>query len=208
MRITFIRHAESETNASDRAAGSASVGLSPKGERQADLLARRTPRFDADRFVVSDLARARLTAKRAFDPSIRFEQHPLWRERHFGVIRGMRWAEASAQYPALFGTGREAFHAKPPEGESWNDVHRRIVEALDGIMSSLFHHTLIVTHGGPIRLVACALLALDPATHMWRFEVGNTSVSSFDLVDGTPILTRWNDVSHLGVERSEPGAPS
>ncbi len=206
MRITFIRHAESETNASDRAAGSASVGLSPEGERQSDLLARRTPSFDADRFVVSDLARARLTAERAFDPSIQFEQHPLWQERDFGVIRGMRWAEASAQYPALFGTGSEAFHAEPPAGESWNDVHERVVKALDDIMSSSFEHTLIVTHGGPIRLVACALLELDPATQMWRFEVDNTSVSSFDLVDGTPILTRWNDVSHLGTERSGPRA--
>ena len=206
MRITLIRHAESETNASDRAAGSLHVGLSPKGERQADLLGRRTPAFDADHFLVSDLARARLTAERGFDPSIQFQQRPLWRERHFGVIQGMRWAEASAQYPELFGADGDAFYAKPPEGEAWSDVHQRVVEALDDIMSSSSEDTLIVSHGGPIRLVACALLGLDPATHMWRFLVDNTSVSSFDLVDGTPILTAWNDISHLGAERSRPGS--
>ena len=206
VRITFIRNAASKTNASDLSAGSASVGLSPEGEPQSDLLAQHTPTLDADRFIISDLARARLTAEKAFNPSIRFEKNSLWQERDFGIIRGTNWVGVPVQYPTLFGTGCGAFSAEPPKGESLNDVDERVGKALAILMSSHFGHTLIVTHEGSIRLVACALLGLNPATQMWGFEVDNTSVSTFDLMDSTPILTRWNDGSHLGAARSDPRA--
>ena len=130
-----------------------------------------------------------------------------WRERHFGTQVPLTVEDALTQYPAVFDyEGGGFFDAKTEHGESWADVDRRIADALEEILNSGDGHVVVFAHGGPIMLVMCRLLNLNPLTHWWRYTVENTAIAMFEesrsptALGSHIVLAGWNDVSHLPVE--------
>ena len=206
MRLTLIRHAESEANRSQMIGGR-SPGLTTEGVAQASRLAARVSELGWDRLIASDLPRARQTLLLAFGEQAPAELDPRWREQEVGRLEGLTLAQAQAKCPAVFDPDiNTAFYARPPGGESLNDLAQRVRVALADVMSSSSGHVVIVTHGGPIRLAACLLLDLDPLRHVASFAVDNTAIGTFDIQEGHVTITRWNDVAHLGGHTSVPGA--
>ncbi len=55
----------------------------------------------------------------------------------------------------------------------------------------------VFPHGGAIRLAWRVLMGVDPATHMWRVAVDNTSLARFVIGGPQPRMIAWNDVAHL-----------
>ena len=126
---------------------------------------------------------------------------PAWRERDWAGPEGMPADAARARYPALFDfEGGGWFEAKTEDGESNADLDRRVRVALEEIISRNDSHVAVFTHGGPIRLAICAVLGLDPRTHMWRFNVENTALATLQRAPWGLVVTGWNDVSHLPAE--------
>src|SRR5204862_7773883 len=92
MSIFLIRHGETTGNAA-RIVQRPDIPLSPRGEAQAERLARRLAREGITTILSSDLKRAAMTAEhlsRAVALGITFE--PLLHERNFGDIRGTAYA--------------------------------------------------------------------------------------------------------------------
>ena len=208
MRLTLIRHAESEANRSETIGGRA-VGLTVEGVAQASRLAVRVSDLAWDRLIASDLPRARQTVLVAFGEDAQPELDPRWREREVGRLEGTTYAEAQADCPGLFDPDiNTAFYARPPGGESLDDLAQRVRVALADVMSISSGHVVVVTHGGPIRLAACLLLGLDPLRHVWSFAADNTAIGAFDIEDGHVAMMRWNDVAHLagGSPAEDPSA--
>lgn len=160
--IVLLRHAAT-TGAGVCQGARHDLPLSEEGRRQAHEAARRLG--PVDRCVVSPLGRAQATAAVLGVPP---QVDLRWRERDFGVWEGRGWSQVLEEVPPEARDDVTAYlRYTPPRGEPWSRVGARVGEALDEL-ANLGGVTLVVTHGGPIRIaVAHALgIALETAVRL------------------------------------------
>ena len=171
MSIFLIRHGETTGNAA-RIIQRPDIPLSPRGQAQAERLARRIAEAGITGILSSDLARAAMTAEhlsRVTGLPVAFES--LLHERNFGDIRGTAYADL----------GFDPFELSyaPPNGESWDVFHARVDRAwarVREIAAATQGHLAVVTHGLVCRSLAGRHLALpEGQTVPERWE--NTSVT-------------------------------
>jgi broad specificity phosphatase PhoE len=200
-RILLIRHGETAGNAA-RVVQKPDIPLSPRGEAQADALARRLAGDGITQIFSSDLERAAATARRlraTTGAPIAFD--PLLQERNFGDVRGTPYDQLGFD---LF----EPNYA-PPNGETWEMFHARVDQAWERIqaMAASTAGTLaVVTHGLVCRSIAARHVRLaDGMLVPEKWE--NTSVTIVDAQ--TPWrVSMLNDIAHLENPelRPSPGA--
>jgi len=171
MSIFLIRHGETVGNAS-RVVQHPDNPLSPRGEAQAERLARRLAGAGIARIVSSDFARAASTARaleRVLGVPLTFD--PLLQERSFGDLRGTPYAELAVD---MFAPGYA-----PPNGETWEVFHRRVDRAwarVQALAADTVGHLAVVTHGLVCRSLAerhLVLAAGEIAPLKWE----NTSLT-------------------------------
>lgn len=199
MRLTLIRHAESESNAAEDISGDGTE-LTALGFAQAKALGTRRPELGNTRLISSDMVRAQQTVETAFGSGTEITYDPRWRERDFGRLVGLTWTEASKSFPKFLDPSipfsRAAYDWPAPDGESWAQMALRVQGAIAHLLTDNLD-TVVVCHGGPIRIAVCLLLKLDPALHVWNFWPANVSIARLDLQEGAGILESWNDISHV-----------
>lgn len=119
------------------------VALSAEGREQVAALADRVAHGVT--VVSSPALRARTTAA-AFSANVSLDRR--WAERDFGEWEFRPWDDCWADAPEAL-AGIDAYVAyTPPGGEPLEAVATRVAEALE----ELDEPTVVVTHGGPIRL--------------------------------------------------------
>ena len=144
VRVSLVRHGQTDWNVDHRLLGWTDIPLNLAGEREARLLG---PAVEISRYTEvwsSDLGRAIDTARLAgwqATPDVRL------REIDFGEIEGLTWKE-------LDGDVREGLAAfdrfVAPGGESVAGFVGRVSDFLDGLVAGSH---MAVTHGGVIRAV-------------------------------------------------------
>ncbi|MFC7138449.1 histidine phosphatase family protein [Halosimplex aquaticum] len=202
--IVAVRHGETTWNRKQRLQGWAPAPLTDRGREQADCLgAALTERHDFDRILSSDLHRAEETVeilREHVDAPVTFE--PAWRERDVGVYQGLLFDEMFERFPEyeLDAAGPEAAHKRPESGESLVDVRDRVVERWETTLAECEsgETVLIVTHGGPIRLLLGHLKDLDIVETILEQSQGNCSINEFEVdhETGAVRIVRENDTSH------------
>ena len=130
--------------------------------------------------VSSDLWRATATADCLSSARPRLPHEPGFREIHFGAWEQRSFAQAEADQPSLI----RAFWDSPgqitaPDGESWDDVTKRVWAALDRHLESTDpgpKDLIIVAHFGAI--LACLQRALGvSAVQVFSHKIDNLSVT-------------------------------
>ncbi len=162
-RLLLVRHGETAWNAAGRLQGHTDIELNDSGRAQAQTIAAAVAGAGLVGVWTSDLSRARQTGEIVAGslglPPPRVE--PDLRERRFGVFEGLTRDECATRHP-------EAWHAwttrtaAPPGGESREDAVARLTAALTRILTATAGPTLVVSHGGLMRL--------------WLMEVLGTTV--------------------------------
>lgn len=187
MRLTLVRHGESEGNLSRRHGGHYDFALSADGVKQAAAIAERLKSETFDAIYVSDLTRTKQTA----EPIIR--THPntpatfdeRLREKHLGIHEGKHQDEAEFDK-----------WGSPEGGESQDAFRARIVSFIDDLWEHhRDEHVLLVTHGGTITTLLMHLAnSKDTKTH----HPGNASISivEFD-VEKNHTIHLIGDQTHL-----------
>jgi probable phosphoglycerate mutase len=193
--VWFIRHGETEWNASRRFQGHLDIPLSPTGVGQAFRLAERVARsrLAFDGLYSSDLRRATETAlPLAQALHLPLVTSPLLREIHVGSLAGLSREEAEARFPEFVAqASRDPWNTPRPGGESMAQVAGRLLDFLEGLPPG---RHLVVTHGGVIR--AALKLALDLNGEAWRrFHIQNTSITRILFPDKEVLSV--GDVGHL-----------
>lgn len=141
MTIFIVRHGETDGNAS-RLIQAPETPLNERGMAQAEALAERLAREGVARILVSDYARARMTAdavQRATGAPL--EVDPRLRERDFGDWRGV----SHDDIPHFMDDG-----VVPPNGESWEAFHARAEAAWERVArdaGAAEGNVVAVTHG-------------------------------------------------------------
>ena len=160
MTILLIRHGETDWNREPaRCLGWAEVGLNETGRAQARDQGRALAGLGLELIVSSHLRRARETAEivRGELGGLELVLDPRLAETHRGEWEQRLYAEIMAEDA---GTSRE-YREHPetfrfPGGESLADQQRRVLAALRDVARD-GRATLVVTHGGSIRLTRCFL---------------------------------------------------
>lgn len=186
MRLTLVRHGESEGNVQKRYGGHYDFALTDAGKAQAGAIARRLASERFDHIYVSDLARTRDTAAPiiAAHPDTPVTYDARIREKHLGVHEGKPHDEAEIDK-----------WGDPEGGERQAELRERIISFLDDIYEQHRDgHVLIVSHGGFITTMIMHLADSDDKT---KHHPSNASISIVDFdIEGHTIHV-VGDTGHL-----------
>lgn len=200
VRLILVRHGLTAWNKDDRFQGMRDIGLSPEGEEQARLLAKRLSREELHAIYSSDLKRAWETATRIESGrGIPIIPEPRLRELDFGGWEGLTYSEVQARHPkALRRWEEDPWSEAPHGGESLRQLTERVGGILQEIVQEPSGQTvLVVAHGGSLQVLLCLTLNLHPKAR-WQFLLHPASVSELSLDKKGAVLSLLNDTSHLG----------
>jgi alpha-ribazole phosphatase len=93
----------------------------------------------------------------------------------------------------------------PPAGESLGQTHARVLRFLEGVAAEHPRDTvLIVTHGGPLRMVVAGLLGM-PLAAAFRLRMDNCGLTVCESFPRSPTVATVNDTCHLrGLASADP----
>lgn len=197
--ILLIRHGETDWNREKRLQGYIDIALNQIGVEQAQLIAKVLSRENIEVAYASDLSRA-------FDTAVEIAKHhqlevhkePGLRERCYGEIQGMTYAEIEVTHP-------ENYHAwytrnaefSPKGGESLRFFYERVTSTITQIAKRHLGKTiLIVAHGGVLDCMYRVATKID-ISEKHKIELLNTSLNRL-VFDGENFqIVHWGDTSHL-----------
>lgn len=189
--VLLMRHGETAWNANKRLQGWAPVGLSDRGREQAATVASYLDgngSLTPDRVVASDLQRTRETTElvlSVIDVPVQFEA--VWRERDLGVYQGLPYTTVKDQFPAFGPASATAADQTPESGESLVHVADRVTTGWDDLLAASDPEecVLVVTHGGPIRLLLGHLRDVSIEKALVDESPRNCSLTEIGIADGT-----------------------
>jgi probable phosphoglycerate mutase len=208
----LVRHGETPLSAQRRFAGRGDIPLTQLGMDQAAATAARLAARGVDAVVTSPLRRARSTAEavaQAARAALTVDDDLA--ETDFGSWEGMSFAEVGARWPAEMAAWLADTEAAPPGGESFAEVSRRVLAALDRLLRAYpDKKVVVVSHVTPVKTLICRALLASPAT-MFRMHLDVASISEVAwFQDGAAMLRSLNDTAHLrgDMPRSERKLPA
>ncbi len=198
MKILLVRHGITKLHESDRFWGKTDIPLSKTGIKQAEKLRDRLAPEKVDAIYASTLRRARATAEIiASGHKVATTPCEELCECGFGYIEGLTFEEIKRLHPALAQALIDRKAVDFPGGESIEQLNDRVKNFLQRLEKHKPGETvLIVSHGGPIRLMICNLLGLG-LEHWMQISISMASLSIVETYPDTAILSLLNDVSHL-----------
>lgn len=171
-RVFLIRHADASEGPRDPDRGG---HLTPLGQRQADVLARRLANWQIDAIVCSDMYRAQETAEavHAYHPGVPLLVDPDFRELSTGKL--------------------EAFE----RGELEVDLPARLESAWQKLVTLPWGVTVLITHNGLIKYLLGRTLKYE-ASLKPRFHSAQTGITALQVKSkGRALLQFFNDTRHL-----------
>ena len=177
MRLIWVRHGETVENAQRKYLGHSDAPLAEEGIAQAERLAGQLYREIQPPLAVytSDLQRCTATADiLARQWGIAPQKVPALRELSFGDWELLTYEQVMQQDPERARSWYDdPFSAKPPNGESLQELGKRVDEWLRSLLEQQAAHgqetCLLVSHGGVIRWFQAAWLQRDPGQY-WQVE--------------------------------------
>ncbi|MDA8346103.1 MAG: histidine phosphatase family protein [Thermaerobacter sp.] len=190
--LYLIRHGQTAWNAERRTQGQMDVPLDATGLHQAQEVARAFRSVPLRRIYASPLQRAMQTAAPlAAMAGVAVQQDARLKERNWGVYQGTTREEAAMLHPDVEKMLRRSPRtARPPGGESFEDLCARIGPVLREIGAAGDGPVAVVCHGGTISAGLQVLLGVGgwPKT---RFLIDNASVSLVELTSRGEVIAHF-----------------
>lgn len=168
-RLIFIRHGETDWNATGRLQGHKDIPLNPRGRDQAASVGRLVRKLlgpeglAEQHFIASPMLRTRETMQIAreamgLDP-FAYAMDDRLKEITFGAWEGLTWRDIKERHAA---DARARSHDKwgfvPPQGESYAQLCDRVEPLLAGVTGD----SIVVSHGGVARAFLHLLAGVEP----------------------------------------------
>ena len=203
QRLTLIRHALTDWNASGRFQGVADIELNEEGRDQARRLADYVVRLEPDAVVYSSpLKRAVETARIAF-PGRALRLDPRLKEIDFGEFEG-RTQEENERHPAWAEWYADPYGRPAPGGESYAMLRERAVAWMEEVVAAGVPHVVAVTHSGTIQRLLAHVLGVEKVRWRKRIYLRHASVSRVLFKGDEVLVERVNDTRHLLREGGDP----
>lgn len=200
--LVLVRHGRTEWNAAGRIQGSGDSPLTSDGVGAAKALGwrlARSGRRQPTACYASPLGRAHRTAElicaQLSEPLVVLAEHAL-RERSYGCLEGLTYAEQIAQHPEVHARNRsgELEYAPPGGGESRAEVALRALDALTAIARRHpGERVLVVTHSGLLGIIARRIIGLSAPARSGTLRMPNAAVNLLRWRDGGWQIALWGD---------------
>ncbi|MES2187774.1 MAG: histidine phosphatase family protein [Pseudomonadota bacterium] len=206
-RIIAIRHGETAWNVDTRIQGQLDIPLNGVGEWQAQQVATALAEEPVAAVYTSDLRRAHGTAlPLASTRGITAQLETGLRERGFGSLEGMTFAEIEHQLPeqARRWRTREPDYVPEGGGESLLQFRERVTDTLDRLAARHAGEQIVVVgHGGVMDVLYRAATGQElQAPRTWK--LGNAAINRLLWTPQGLALVGWADDTHLQrTERDE-----
>lgn len=107
-----------------------------------------------------------------------------FQEMDFGCFDGVAFDDLQAQWPILETFWEDPATHQLPQAESLADFHQRVTNAWERQLELLSEDTLIIAHGGTIRMILAHVLATDWRNPAWysTLQIGNHSVTHIQVL--------------------------
>jgi broad specificity phosphatase PhoE len=187
IKVTLVRHGETEWSLSGRHTGRSDIPLTPRGEANAARLQGRLADSSPVLVLSSPLQRARRTCELAGFGD-RMQIDPDLAEWDYGQYEGRKTADIHQELPdwSLFRDGC-------PGGETAEDVGRRAdrviarVRAVDG-------DAILFAHGHLLRVLAARWVSLPAESgSLLLLAPASVSILSYEHSLTEPAIALWND---------------
>ncbi len=190
-RLILVRHGESELNRDGIFYGQLDPELTEKGVRQAEEAKEILRAFHYDEIYVSDLVRARDTARILNHRELQVIETERLRELNFGIFEGLKYDEILERYPEEEALWREQWQDYDYEsGESVRELQRRTVEFIEEKLEE-DKDILVVAHWGVINCVLSHYLT-GGLEGYWKFATDNCGIAVINFRDKFPVLEGLN----------------
>ena len=213
MKIYFVRHGESESNAGDILLGP-TTGLTPKGREQAAFVAERLKKIPIDIILSSTLTRAKQTAEIVNDElskPIQFSDLLIEKKTPSEKIGKPKDDPERLKIDEVINKNFNVTGWHYSDEENVEDLMERGFKALAFIKKQKAENILVVTHGLFMRMIIARITMGETLTskEFWRFmitfETENTGITVCEREDVIPgirdnewKISSWNDSAHLG----------
>lgn len=217
--VYFVRHGESTANVGHpRYLPEGEVILTDKGHEQAKFIAERAKKLSIEALLASTVTRAVQTAEHIEkETGLKMEKNELFVERiPPSSLFGRPTDDPEAQ--AIEEKWMQTFlrdNAKLDDGENFQEIKTRAINALKYLERRPEEKILVVTHGFFLHMVSALVLLGESlsaaefnrtAPAIWVDNTGLTRIEHRDQVfariDGKRhkgwVLRVWNDHAHLG----------
>lgn len=210
MQIYFIRHGKTEWNLEKRFQGAhGDSPLLPESIRDIHKLGQYLKSTNFAAIYTSPLNRAYQTAsglKKAMATNLPINQDERLREFDLGAMEGLKFAEATAQYPQQVDdiwNHPEKYDGKSIAGETYPEVIKRGKSFAHDVAQKYPGQTdkvLAVSHGAALGAIMGGLLNYPLNDLRHNGALSNTSLSILETNDAgeTFQLITWNKTSFLG----------
>ena len=177
--VFLIRHGPTHVK---RLIGHTDVDVDLSNHQRIDRIKATLPKHAM--IVSSDLKRARLTADAISNGQSRLPHDPALREYNFGDWEDRAFDEMDQDNQDLLRVSYEnPGDIKAPNGESWNDVERRVCDRIGHYLDS--HPSLIVVAHMGVILAYLRAITGKPAYETLAQPIEPLSVSFFDNSKGS-----------------------
>ncbi len=198
----LVRHCATDFTNQQRYCGQTDVALSDRGHRQALHLALRFSGENVSSIYTSSLVRSRSTAQAIADhlvlnPMILSELNEI----NFGQWEGLTYEEICQRFPLQAEAWNHDFENFIfPKGECMSEFQERITKAWSCVLENASDRSIVVAHGGTLRLLICLLCSI-PRSFFFRFKLNPASISILNCYDDDVVIHRLNDTCHLGLDK-------
>lgn len=184
MKLFLVRHGETDWNKELRYQGRRNTSLNATGLEHAQRAGETLKDYRPSKLFASDLTRTMQTAQIIGEAvGLQPEEEPRLREIHFGDWEGRTYPEVFQLYPKEVKMWREQpLETVIPGGETLKEVQDRVVEAIEEICNTASGDVVVVTHGGPIRLL---LSYIGSHGAMWNYPVKPGSITIVRYLEGS-----------------------
>jgi alpha-ribazole phosphatase len=194
MKIYLVRHGVTECNLKRVFHGWTDAALCNEGIHQCVQLRDKLSRVHFDTVISSPLQRALHSAQLISGVAreqIRIETD--LKEFHFGLWEGLNYQKAERLYPKEWQAwNADWINCGPPQGEIFREFYQRVKACFDGLIADNPAETwLIVSHDGPLKVIAGLLLNL-PKEDYWRFAFEFGCYSLFEMDRGFAMVRKLN----------------
>ena len=199
-RLILIRHGETDYTQEGRYCGREDIQLNRRGKEQARLLAKKFSAIKVDSVYSSDSCRAYMTAQIIFEDKNILKKKDL-REIDFGRLSGLNYEEAERLYPSIIRDWSQCpLYISMPEGEAFRGFKNRVSRCYkDIVKENEGKSVVIVSHGGPMRIILLQLLGLGPE-RFWEISLDAAGICFVEFSKKAPKISmmegaRWPNLS-------------
>jgi len=192
-QIYLLRHGEIVGSEKKSYIGQTDVSLSPKGLRQAAWWKEELSRVEFEKVFSSDLMRAFDTARIVSGiPDLDIEATSQLREINLGDWEGELMADIKTRFPyAWEERGRHMKSFRTPNGESFQDLHERVIPVFLKIMTEVHGNVLVVAHAGVNRMILCHIFK-RPIQELFSIPQDYAALNLIEYREGGPLVSKIN----------------